>query len=183
MVKLGTAVAAGATLVLGGATAAGATPSATSADDGWHKVHEAWQPYVEGTLTLPADRYCGDFDLELSAQEQDIVSKVTTRWDTGGERTVAYKGPLLTRATNLSTGESVVIDLGGKAGALYRADGSLQTYSLNGPVGVGWPQDGGGLSRGYYLMDGKHVIDYAPDGTRTLTEDKGSETDVCRLVR
>lgn len=176
------ASAVAAAVVMGVTGIAGTASAEPATGDGWHKVQEAWTPFVEGTLTLPAARYCGTFDLQLSAEEQDIVSKVTTRWDSGGDRTVSYKGPLLTRATNLSTGESVVIDLGGKAAALFREDGSLAKYSLNGPVGVGWPQDGGSLERGYYLLDGQHVIDYAPDGTRSIVEDKGTETNVCDLV-
>lgn len=175
---------AAATLTL---AATGLTPTASAAavgPDGWHVVHEKWRAYPEDPLTLPAARYCGDFDLNLTSVQQGVKVKTLTRWDDGTARTEFYTGVLRTRATNLSTGSTVVLNLSGTARVLYRPDGTMQRYETRGPVGFGWPTGSGPqLPQGYYRFTGKHVVNFTADGTRTLTEAHGQETDVCALVR
>ncbi|MDF8262825.1 hypothetical protein [Luteipulveratus flavus] len=175
-----------AALLLGVAatgTVAGAGTPAVAADPGWHPVKESWQPYPEGDLTLPAAKYCGSFDLTLSAVEQNVKVKVLSRWDDGTPRTEKYTGLLLSRATNTSTGASTVLNLSGTAHTLYRIDGSLQTYTATGPVGVGWAAGNGPeLAQGYYRFTGYHVVTYGEDGVKHLTTDRGQEIDVCNLV-
>ncbi|WP_050668201.1 hypothetical protein [Luteipulveratus halotolerans] len=165
-----------------GATVLAPTPTAT-ADSGWHAVHESWQPYVESNLHLPAARYCGTFDMTLHAISQDIKVKALTRWDDGTPRTEVYTGPLLTRATNETSGSHVDLDLSGRAEVLYRADGSMATYGTEGPVGIGWGAGSGpDLPQGYYRFTGHHVIEFQPDGSKSLVVREGTETEVCALV-
>src|SRR5918994_943790 len=90
-------------------------PAATAADEGWHPVTEQWQPYPEGPLLLPAERYCGDFDVRSTPVLQDVRYRVVTRWDSGGARDTEYTGPLLVDATNTTTGATVRLDLSGRA--------------------------------------------------------------------
>lgn len=142
---------------------------------------EPWQPYVEGPLTLPADRYCGDFDLRSTPVQQDIRSRVLARYDSGAVRTAEYAGLLLVDVTNLSTGETVQRNLSGRAFVTFREDGSIATYEMDGPVGMGWPQDDG-YERGFYRMNGHHVIAFDEAGHRTALLDDGIEENLCDTV-
>ncbi len=153
-----------------------------AAEEAWHPVRESWQPYPEGDLFLPADRYCGSFDVHSTPVRQGVQSRVVSRWDSGGARETEYVGPLIVDATNTSTGKTVRLDLSGRAVTLQRPDGSLATYETDGPVGFGWPTGSVGLAQGYYLFRGRHVVEFPVDGPRRLVVDQGTETDVCTLL-
>lgn len=174
--------AAGMALGGGGAGAAAQPEGGSGASGEWHPVDEEWHAVGFDGLFLPAGRYCEGFDLRTTTEFQDVSAKVTTRWSDGAARTTSYRGPLLSRATNESTGSSVELSLSGRADVLTRPDGSIAVYSSTGPIGMGWPQDGGGLERGFHVLRGEHVTIFAPDGTREITVDRGSEVNVCELV-
>lgn len=154
-----------------------------SADGEWHTVDEPWQPYETSGLLLPADRYCGDFDLSTTPVFQDLRYKVVSRWDSGGPRETVYDGPLRTENTNETTGESVVLNLSGRAEAVQREDGSLATYTSEGPIGMGFPSGSVGLEPGFYLFEGRHVVGFPAGQPRQLVVDQGTETNICDLVR
>ena len=154
---------------------------ASGGGDTWHPVQEARKKYVEETLTLPAADYCGAFRLRLKPQRQGIFSRVTSRWDNGKIRTQVFTGPLISRAVNLTSGAHVDVDLGGEARIYNRPDGSLASYEMDGPVGMGWPEPSD-LARGYYRLSGHHLVTFDPDGSRHLVVDSGKETDICLLV-
>lgn len=159
------------------------TSTAPAAEPGWHAVDEPWQPYPEGDLTLPAARYCGSFDLSLTAVRQDIKVKVLSRWDDGTARSETYSGQLISRATNLSSGSSTDLNFSGTAQTLYRPDGSLSVYTMRGPVGMGWPAGGGSeLGQGFYQLNGYHEVEFGTDGVRRMLVDRGEEVNVCQLV-
>jgi hypothetical protein len=153
------------------------------AEEAWHPVDEEWQPYVQGDLDLPADRYCGDFAVHSTPVRQDIVFRVVSRWESGGPRDVEYRGPLITEATNTTTGESVRLNMSGRAYTQQRPDGSLSTYEAIGPVGFGWPTGSVGLPQGYYVFRGRHVVEFPRSAPRRLVVDQGPETDICALLR
>lgn len=142
---------------------------------------EPWQPYVEGTLNLPADRYCGDFDLRSTPVQQDIKSRVLDRYASGAPRTMEFTGLLLIDVTNLSTGETVRRDVSGRAYVTFREDGSFETYEMQGPIGLGWPQDDG-YERGFYVVHGHHVIAWDESGHRTAVVDDGIEENLCATL-
>lgn len=176
-------VAAWGMALAGGVTGAHAQPvEGAGASEDWHPVEEDWHSVNFDGLFLPAGRYCEGFDLRTTTEFQDVSARVTTRWSDGAPRTTSYRGPLLSRATNESTGSSVELSLSGRATVLTRPDGSIAVYSSTGPIGMGWPQDGGGLERGFHVLRGEHVTTFAPDGTREITVDRGSEVNVCDLV-
>lgn len=172
-----------ATLTTAFALVAPVAPVApASAGDGWHPVHEQWQPYVESGLELPAGRYCGDFTVDTTPVFQDIRYRVLSRWDSGGPRETAYAGPLVTEATNEATGDSVRLNMSGSGTTLQREDGSLATYDTRGPVGFGWPTGSVGLDQGFYVFRGRHVVEFPESGPRRLVVDQGPETDVCAML-
>lgn len=177
--------AVGAMAVLAGGVAqaapARAVPAQSPTDDtAWHWVHEAWQPYVETHYTYPAARYCGTFDVKLTVVSQRIRSKVLSRWDNGTSKDTFYAGPLITKATNTSTGESQSYDMGGDALESDTSSGALQTYQMFGPVGMGMPIGASqGLPAGIYVMNGYHLVRFHADGSRTLVVAHGTETNLC----
>lgn len=154
-----------------------------SAESGWHRVDEPWHRYEQSGLLLPADRYCGDFDMSTTPLFQDIRSRVVSRWDSGGPRETVYAGPLRAESTNEATGESVVLNLSGRAELVQREDGSLQSYESKGPIGMGFPVASIGLEPGFYLFQGRHVVEFPEGQPRRLVVDQGTETNVCDLVR
>ena len=156
------------TPLLASTAAVGATP-------------EAWQPYTEGPLTLPAARYCGDFDLRSTPVRQDVKSRVLERYDSGAVRVEEYTGLLLVDVTNLSTGTTVQRNLSGHAVVTYREDGTIETYEMRGPIGFGWPQQDA-YDRGFYVMNGYHVVGFDTSGARTMLVDRGTEENLCDVV-
>lgn len=165
-----------------GVTSAPAVAPADAPDGGWHSVDEPWQPYVDHELVLPAERYCGDFDLRMAPVHQDISSRVLSRWDSGGARETVYSGPLISEATNMETGTSVEVDLSGYARTMQRESGSLAVYEALGPVGMGFPKGSIGLPQGHYRLDGRHVVVFPENGPRRMVVDQGTEQNICEMV-
>lgn len=150
---------------------------ATTAD-----ANDPWQPAPQGSLTLPAERYCGDFDLRADPIRDAVEQRVVESYDSGAPRVVAYRGALLVELTNLTTGATAQVSLSGHSTATLREDGTMETYETNGPVGMGWPAGTAGLDAGFYLLNGRHVVGFAPDGSRTMLVDQGTEADLCERV-
>lgn len=174
-------LAAAVATVCVGALAAPAV--ADAADDGWHPVQEDWQPYEGGYgLFLPADRYCGDFDVQTTTVFEDVKYRVMSRWDSGAPRETEYTGPLVSDATNQETGATTRYNISGRAEVLQREDGSLARYETEGPVGFGWPTGSVGLPQGFYIFRGHHVVEFPVGEPRRLVVDDGPETDICGLI-
>ncbi|WP_432477082.1 hypothetical protein [Nocardioides sp. GXQ0305] len=93
----------------------------------------------------------------------------------------AHRGA--TSWTCRTSGRTVDLDLSGFARTLQRPDGSLSRYQALGPVGFGWPTGSVGLPQGYYVFDGEHVVRLPRQKPRRLVRDRGTETDVCALLR
>lgn len=162
------AAVAVAALALAAPAAAGACP-------------EPWQPYPEEPLTLPADRYCGSFDLTSTPVRQHVESRVLHRFATGEVEREQFPGLLLVDVRNEQTGETVRRNLSGRALVTYRVDGTIATYEMRGPVGLGWPQDDG-YGRGFLVMRGHHVIAFDEAGVRSVVLDRGTEENLCRTL-
>lgn len=168
-----------AAILLGGSAVV--APSAAG-DTSSHAESERWHPYHQEPLLLPAERYCGEFDLRLTPVFQDVRYRVLSRWDSGGPRETVYDGPLLTDATNAETGATVRLNLSGRALTVQREDGSLKTYETDGPVGMGFPVGSIGLDPGFYVFKGRHLVGWDESGQRSLLVDQGVESDACEMV-
>lgn len=182
---VGAVVLAGGLMQAAPATAstsatAGASVHAVASGTGWHWVHEPWKPAPQGDLTLPAARYCGSFDLTLTAVTQDVRGKVLSRWDNGTPKDTYYTGPLTVEATNDTTGKAKSYDMGGDAIESDTAAGALRDYQTFGPVGMGMPIGASkGLPPGYYVLDGYHLTQFNADGTREIKVALGAATNLC----
>ena len=154
-----------------------AAPAAASAGGAGVRA-EPWRPVVQEEWTAPAGRFC-DFPLSLRVVSQDIRGRVLDRYDDGAVRVEEFAGPLVVDFVNGDTGASVRRDAGGRAVAEYRPDGRYRTYAMFGPVGLGMPDGATGLPKGYYVVDGLHVVEFAESGARTVTTAYGTEDNVC----
>jgi len=122
-VTLSTTIATALVLVVGSAGTAAARPR--------------WTPYHQDDVTVTAARSTCAFDVRETVVAQHEEYLTTRSYPDGTPRTQIFRGPLTMRFTNLSSGHSVVRDLGGTGRYDYRADGSpLSLTSLHGPFGA-----------------------------------------------
>lgn len=128
---------------------------------------EPWQPFRSADFVAPAGKYC-TFDLAVEAVADEEEFRVVTRYPDGTERLLEFRGKLVSRFTNVATGESVVRDLSGRGWEGLYPDGvTMKSFSGVGPFGFGFRAEDE-FAQGYYRFDGVTVITLAEDGTRTL---------------
>ncbi|MEV5765311.1 hypothetical protein AB0L34_12165 [Micromonospora sp. NPDC052213] len=138
---------------------------------------EPWRPSIQEEWTGPAGRYCS-FPLHVRVVSQDVRVRVLARYATGAVRREEYAGPLTVDFVNTDTGKTVRRDAGGSGLLEYRPDGGWLRYTIVGPAGFGF-RLGDRYPRGYYILDGLHVISIDPAGTRRLTLGIGRQDNVC----
>lgn len=164
-------VAVAATAALAGGTAAEGTPSGP----------EPWQPYRTTDFVSEAGRSC-DFDLSVAAVEDEEEYRVYSRYPDGTERVLEYRGKLISRYTNLATGESTIRDVSGHAWVELYPDGqTMKSFSGIGPFSIGF-REGDTYPRGYYRLDGLHSITMDPDGTRHMAIAVGTQENICNTL-
>jgi hypothetical protein len=153
----------------------------TGVAEGTPSGPEPWQPYRTADFVSSAGRSC-DFDLNVEAVEDEEEVRVNSRYPDGAERVTEYRGKLITRFTNLATGESTVRDLSGHAWVELYPDGvTMKSFTGVGPFGIGF-RAVDTYPRGYYRLDGLHQITMDPDGTRHLRVAAGTQEDICRTL-
>lgn len=162
-----------AALLSGPASAAGhlAAGAAGAAGAG------GWERSPSDGFVSPAGDLCRHA-LRSETLLDEVWVRTTRTFADGSPRRQEYAGPLVVRLSDETTGASVERDLSGRAVVTHHRDGSFD-YAISGPVAVGF-HDGDGLRRGYYVLDGYHVVRFAADGTRSVVVDRGTERDVCR---
>jgi hypothetical protein len=134
-----------------------------------------WQPFRSAPFDLPAGSRC-PFELK-----GDIVfdrERIRTNSPTQQE----VKGPLVVRYTNVATGRSIVRDLTGRALIDTFADGSSRFTLKHGHLAVGLAAtDPGGPA--FLVLSGRgFTVDFAADGTRTVTPGRGTIENVCETL-
>lgn len=161
-------------------TGAAASPAAAAPAPGGFDP-EPWQPYTAQDFVAPAGRYC-PFDLKVEAVLDEEEVRVDARYADGAVRVYEYRGRLVTRFTNLASGESVRRDLSGRAWQELYPDG-VTSKSLTGlgPFGAGF-RAGDGYPQGYYRLDGLHSISYPRDGSRRMPVAAGTQENLCRTL-
>ncbi len=138
-----------------------------------------WQRSVTSDFTSPAGDLCR-FAIRSEVLFDAVYVRTPATYADGSPRRQEYAGPLVVQVTNLATGASVQRDLSGRAVLVYDRDGSYD-FRLSGPAAVGF-RPGDSLPRGFYVLRGEHVIRFAVDGTRTITVDRGTEENLCRVL-
>ncbi|OZV82313.1 hypothetical protein CA850_08425 [Micromonospora echinospora] len=138
---------------------------------------EPWRTWAQEEWTAPAGRYCS-FPLQVRVVDQDVRVRVVARYPDGAVRREEFAGPLVVDFVNVDTGRTARRDAGGSGAADHRPDGTWSRYAIVGPAGFGF-RPGDHHPRGYYLLDGLHVITFDADGTRRLTVAVGEQENVC----
>ncbi|HMM96920.1 hypothetical protein [Phycicoccus sp.] len=177
---------AAAALVAGLATPAAATAVATGAATGdHHRGHGSpWTPYRTEEVVVPAARSTCGFDTRITPVRDEEEYRTTSTWPDGTPRTQLFRGALVERYTNLSTGASVVRDLSATAVFAYHPDGSPASLtSVHGAFGTTMPP-GSTPDTGLYVLSGHGTrVVFEADGTRSFTLGRhGSADDVCDAI-
>ena len=165
-----TTVLAAGSLVGLGATSATATEAGSP-----------WTPYRSSDVTVTADRSTCAFDVRISVVEDDEEYRTTATYPDGSLKEQLFRGTLVERYTNLSSGASVVRDLSATAVFAYNPDGSPASLtSLKGPFGATMPV-GSTPDTGLFVLSGRGTtVTFGADGTRSFTLGRhGSAENVC----
>ncbi|MCT2584778.1 hypothetical protein [Actinophytocola gossypii] len=167
--------------VLAALTITAVTATAPAQADEGPVGPEPWLPYETTDFVAPAGRYC-DFELSVTAVEDEEEYRVVSRYPDGAVRVYEYRGKLITRFTNVATGESVTRDLSGHAWTEMYPDGvTMRSFTGIGPFGFGF-RETDPYPRGYYRLDGLHVITIDEDGTRSMPVAAGDAENVCTAL-
>jgi hypothetical protein len=147
------------------ALAAPATASATS----------PWQPFRAADFDLDAGTRC---DFALSGRVLEDGERIRT-FDDG---TQEVKGPLVVRYINRKTEASVVRDLTGTALIETFPDRSSRFTLKHGSLAVGLgASDPGGPA--FLVLSGRgFTVDFGADGSRTVTNGRGTVENICTTL-
>jgi hypothetical protein len=140
-----------------------------------------WAPFEATSFTLEAGTRC-PFTLQGDVvSDQERIRTLETYPD-GSPRIQEVVGQLVSRFTNVETGESVVRNLTGTAIVEYGTDGSFTLTLQGGHFAVGLaPTDAGGPA--FLIMTGSgYAVTFDPDGTRHLTFGNGTVENICETL-
>ena len=157
---------------------AGATPAAAG------EAGSPWTPYRSSDVTVTAARSTCAFDVRISVVQDDEEYRTTQTYADGTPKEQLFRGTLVERYTNLSTGTSVVRDLSATAVFAYNPDGSPASLtSLKGPFGATMPA-GSTPDTGLFVLSGKGTsVTFNADGTRSYTLGRhGTAENVCDAI-
>jgi hypothetical protein len=149
--------------------AAAASPAAAAS---------GWLPAPTPPLNYPAGAVC-DFPVHGEPVVEEVLTKVLQTYPDGSIHRDAFKGDLVVRMTNTTTGETYDADASGSAIVDHAPDGS-QTWYAVGPVLAGFRAGLGNRPRGLYVIDGVYRLAIAASGYKTLTIVHGHADNVCR---
>ncbi|MFD4660739.1 hypothetical protein ACFWP2_34580 [Kitasatospora sp. NPDC058444] len=163
-------------------SSASSTASDTSSDtSGTVAGQGGWEPWPSPTFDLPAGSRC-DFPVHMEAVVDEVQRRVLEYAPDGTTvRRAAFRGALVLRLTNTTTGASYDADAGGRSVVDYRPDNS-QTWHARGPILLGVGANAGNLPRDLYTVDGVYTIDISATGYRTLTIEHGSAEPLCAKI-
>ncbi|MEO3765159.1 hypothetical protein [Streptomyces sp. B5E4] len=160
-------------------TATLAAPAASATGDGGDDG--GWRPVDYPPVNYPAGERC-DFPFRTEPLLDETMVKTVATYPDGSPKTELYKGALVVRVTNLTTGATYDADAGGRSIVRYAPDGG-HTYYASGPFLVGFLEDQGNLPRGEYLIDGVYTFEFDAAGQRTVTwVGEKKLTDVCDQI-
>lgn len=143
-----------------------------------------WTPYRSSDVTVTAARSTCAFDVRISVVADDEEYRTTATYPDGTPQEQLFRGTLIERYTNLSTGASAVRDLSATAVFAYDPDGSAASLtSLKGPFGATMPA-GSTPATGLFVLTGKGTkVTFNSDGTRSFTLGRhGSAENVCAAL-
>jgi hypothetical protein len=155
------AAAAGITAALI-APLAGMTGTAVAADRS--AGTGGWQPYR--TQPFDSTDVCS-FTIHGDIVKDEEETRIDATFPDGSAKLQQFRGPLVIRFTNTSSGKSVVRDVSGDALIHFRQDGG-STWFFNGGGSIGVHTGNTATPAGSYIVHGTFVVTFAADGTRDI---------------
>lgn len=174
-----TRVVTGAALVLAVGLAVPATASASTSRAS-NDRGIPWQSYRTAPWTDAPGAVC-TFGVSTSIVEDQEQQRVLATYPDGDPKLQEFRGPLVIRYTNTSSGASVVRDLSGYAWFHYGADGSIVAFiashiGLTVPVGnAGWPA-------GEWVISGQSVATVSSAGAINVKLLHATAENLCQTL-
>ena len=135
------------------------------------------EPYDPGTLTFGAGDVCA-FELELETIDNRAHQLVFPE-DANGSVRIKVNGRYLTRATNLESGESIVLHAFGPATLLAHPDGSMDISASGQSVLYFFPGD---AIEGLWLATGRYQAHLSAENIITSARVRGQMLDLCAAL-
>jgi hypothetical protein len=151
--------------------------SGSSASSGAASAGTVVGPYsiTQPDGTEPAGEVCS-FGLGFTYPTQDLQE--TDYYDAAGTLVKSFvTGPLITKVTNLTTGQSVVRSESGPGWFYYHPDGSLTIVAPE-HIGIGF-HTGDTPADEFLITTGLTVLDVSATGTKTLVKQDGTAENLC----
>src|SRR5215475_11786445 len=168
-------MATGAALVLaiGVGVPATAASAATASAAGW-------QPYRTAPWTDAPGAVCtfGVAATIVTDQEQD---RTLASYPNGDPRLQEFRGPLVIRYTNQSTGDSVVRDLSGYGWFHYGSDGSIDALIAS-HIGVTVPVGNPGFPAGEWVVTGRSEVTLSSEGAINIRLINATAENLCQTL-
>jgi hypothetical protein len=141
-----------------------------------------WQPFRSAPFDLPAGSRC-PFELTGAiVRDKERIRTLSTYAD-GSPAQQEVTGLLVVRYTNVATGESIDRNLTGDALIDLRPDGTIARFTLvEGHLAVGLGAGDAGGPAFLVLSGSGFAVDFAPDGSRTVTTGTGTAENVCQTL-
>ncbi|GAA1974020.1 hypothetical protein [Catenulispora subtropica] len=166
---LGTVSAAG--LLVAGLPAL-ASADTTSGSDGWTPVTYAPRDYAAGDVC--------SFELKVDFPTQGVEERVAVTNPDGTPLRTDFRGPLIARFTNATTGAHMDGDLSG-AGTLYNLPTGWSLWTVPDNIGVTIHAGNPYHAKGEFILSGGSVIAVSPAKQDAILH-QTQVTDVCAAV-
>jgi hypothetical protein len=140
-----------------------------------------WQPFRASPFDLPAGSRC-PFALSGRVVEDRERIRTTRTNPDGTPAQQQVRGRLIVRYSNADSGASVTRNLTGDALFDTRADGSSRITLLHGHLAVGLAASDAGGPAFIVLRGHGFTVDFAADGTRTITYGTGHVENICQTL-
>lgn len=107
--------------------------------------------------------------------------RTLSSYPNGHPRIQEFRGPLLVRYTNTSTGKSTVGNLSGYGWFYYPADGGLDAYAAS-HIGVTIPVGNHGFPAGEWIVSGRSLLIVGRTGAINLVLIHATTENICRTL-
>ena len=155
------------------AAASAATPAAADSAVPWQQYRTA--PWTD------APGAAGTFGVTTSILVDQEQERVLASYPDGQPKLQEFRGPLVVRYTNTSTGQSVVRDLSGYGWFHYGTSGSIEALIAS-HIGVTVPVGNTGYPSGEWVITGRSVVSIDSSGTINVRLLHATTENLCRTL-
>ena len=170
--------AAGAAVVV--AAALGVPAAASAARQAAAASSVPWQQYRTAPWTDAPGAVC-TFGVTTSILVDQEQERVLASYPNGQPKLQEFRGPLVVRYTNTSTGQSVVRDLSGYGWFHYGAGGSIEALIAS-HIGVTVPVGNTGYPSGEWVLTGQSLVSVDSSGTINVRLLHATAENLCRTL-